>query len=179
MAARDVTPEHLRIVSEEASRLARRLPVGRGVDREDLESAGNEALARAIGDVEAGTDDEFCKRLRVVVRGRMVDEVRRLTHRGRNVLFSGMPEDDSGKRLAMRDRSADDPAAAAAAAEYDLPDPAEVALKAARLKMAVLDAITPTDVRDIVLAQVTKAKAGRAAAAKLVLGLIAGQPTPG
>lgn len=144
----------------------------------DLESAGNAAVAEAVRKFDQADDAEFVRLLRTCVRRRMIDEVKRLTHKGRG-MPTGLPQDADGSQIAIRDAAADDPADLAVAAEYDLPTPAEVAIKATKLKLAVLDAVTPGDVRDIVRAQVRKAKAGRATAAKLVLSLVAGADVTG
>jgi len=95
----------------------------------------------------------------------------------------GLPEFSDGSLVDIRDRASDDPSEVVAAEEevgaamvrYEsLPSPLEAAAKASALKTAVLAAISITDVKLIVEAQVRKAKEGDVAASRFVMQLIGG-----
>ena len=95
----------------------------------------------------------------------------------------GLPEFSDGSLVDIRDLASDDPSEVVAAEEevgaamvrYEsLPSPLEAAAKASALKTAVLAAISITDVKLIVEAQVRKAKEGDVAASRFVMQLIGG-----
>lgn len=183
MQTKEVRTEHLRIVAESAKAIYRKIPKGMGIDLMDLESAGNAALAEAIRKFSDLGEVHFENKMRIMVKNRMTDEIRRLSHRGKASAV-GLPEDEDGGAIAIRDGMADDPAAMCEAGEevdgvlarYErLPSPVEVAAKAASLKAAILDSVSAVDVREIIEMQVKKAKAGSLRSAQFVMGIVNGQ----
>lgn len=183
MQTREVTTQHLKIVSAAAAKYYRRLTPGCGVDLMDLESAGNEALAKMVSRYADQPDESFLRLINRGVMNAMINEVRRLTHKGKAGPV-GLPSDDDGIAYPVVDRSADDPADAAEAIEaadiavgmYEgLPGPLEVAAKARAMKAAIMSAITVPDVAEIVQMQVRKAKAGSLKAAQFVMGIVNAQ----
>lgn len=183
MAVREVRKEYLEMAAMEASRTYAKIPKGLGIDRDDLESAANAAIVVAIDKFPELDDDAFCARLRGVMRNKIKDEMRKLTGRGKMRTTVGLPEYDYGEVIDIHDLSSDDPAEVAEAVEeatavlvrYEsLPSPLEAAAKASALKAAILAAISVTDVKMIVEAQVREAKEGDGPAARFIMQLIGG-----
>lgn len=171
----EIKPNWLRIMRSEAVRMSRRQshPLLRA---DDLESVGNEAVCEVLKEYDPDADPvRFEATLRLCVRRRMLDEIRKVKgtrcEAGRTV---EMPTDDAGQLVPFEDRLAERPDERAAVREMaaSLPSPAEVRVKAALLRNAVLTAFTPQDVTDIMQAQARLAKAGDTRAARLCLQVI-------
>lgn len=182
---REIRETHLQAVRDVARRVYRTLPKNVGVDLMDLESAGNLALVEVVREPASGTvtDAYFVNKVRIRAKCRMIDEVRRITHRGKSHLVGSFPTcRETGELVPVQDRTADCPAALAEAretvalyvAQYDLPSPAAAAAKAAALLAAVQNAISVIDIQEIVRVQVERAKEGSLAAARFVLQLAGG-----
>jgi hypothetical protein len=165
-----------------AARKFPRLPPG--INVEDLESAGNDALVEA-----AARFDPACgvpwknfayKGLKLV----MQNVIREQRRRAASAL---QPVVDGQDLPPPRDPRAADPADAAAARELvgrprrrlsaqalgeALPSPAEVADQVTRLRAAMFGAVSERDVADVMQSVVAKAKGGNMGAAKLLVDLL-------
>lgn len=183
---RDVwAAEGVEIVKWQARRY-RNLPPGLNVD--DLESAGNEAIVEALTLYDSSAGHGFKPFCVGRVRGRMKDLIRAARRRAR----LGAPVGGEVE-IEHADRRADDPAANAGAREMvalnrdslvrvrqhlrdpleeALPPPDAVAERAAKLRSVLFEAITPESVRATMEAVLAKAQAGDIRAAKVVIDLI-------
>jgi hypothetical protein len=158
-----------------------------GVNRDDLESVGNEALmeARAYFDPDKYTWIEFVK---LTARSRMTDEINKAKQR-RSRTAPLEIETADGEFLPREDTRADRPDDRAAAREgmakgkpatlavtqvrAGLPTPDAVALKVAALREAMFSAVKTEDVTEVMGSLVEKAKAGDLKAMKLFLDYLA------
>lgn len=165
-----------------AARKFPRLPPG--INVEDLESAGHEALVEA-----AARFDPACgvpwknfayKGLKLVMQNAVRDQRRRAA-------AALQPVVDGEELPPPRDPRAADPGEAAAARELvrrprrslsarslgeALPDPAAVADQVTRLRAAMFGAVSEADVADVMQSVVAKAKGGNMGAAKLLVDLL-------
>lgn len=161
---------YMNVIREVAGRTIGRLRNGRGVTVSDLESVGGLALTRLMTERPTMPDDEFIRLLRTVSSQRMIDEIRRITHRGREPLVG--TSDKVLAEVVERERDEDETPVSVHTHDPGLPDPMVISAKAIRLRRVILDTITPGDVRDILLEQVKKAKAGSTPAAALILKMV-------
>lgn len=173
--------------------VAGRFTPPRGLNADDLESAGGEGLAvglRTFDPAHGATIRTHCTNK---IRHAVQDAIRGHTGRdghsdGRRRVYAAgrltREGDDGREEVVMADTRADDPADIAAARESvlaprkgrelggDLPAPAEVAARVASLRAAMFSAVNEADVADIMAGMVAKAKGGNVGAAKLVFDVL-------
>ena len=179
----DMREDALRCVRYLARRTARKRP---GLDPDELESAGGEAIVEAEGTWDPARAT-WLTHVKTVAGSRMTDALRAHSGRpGRRPAAARLPEDpETGEPLPLADRRQADPAALAAAREPlaapgrrvvsvsrlrgELPPPDVVADKVAALREAMFAAVTPADVGAVMAGVVEKARGGDLKAAKLLL----------
>ena len=172
-------------LNESVRLLARRFARKYGRDPGDCESVANEAFLDAIDSFDPDRGATPKGYVTDTVKRRLVDWLRQETgHRLKSAVRVGLlPRNrETGAAVPLADRSAADPADAAAAREAlaaGLPPPDAVAAKARALRAAVYAAVSEQDVAAVVGAVVAKAKRGNVGAAKFVLGLAGVGPGAG
>lgn len=167
----------LDLVPWQASRFPR-LPAG--ITRDDLESAGQEALVHAATAYDPQGEAGWRTYARVCVKQAMRAVVRHARTRRQVPLTIRTPD---GDELPRADPKAADPAQVAEARELvaprrrrdpfaDLPAPQAVAAQAVALRDAMYAAVSAEDVGDIMRAVVRKAKGGDLKATRLLLDTV-------
>ena len=158
-----------------------------GIDIDDLESVGGEALAKAAAEFDAGSGLEFKTFARYAAKRAMENFIKsaRTSHK-RVGHFPADPE--TGVQMVPADRAAATPDRLAegrelvpakkqyitvSRVEATSPDSAEVAHRVTEYQNALHAALTPADVGDVVKMVVGKAKGGSLRAAKMVIDLAA------
>jgi len=175
-----IRPVWLKVMRSEAEKAAAKC---RGMSRaavfgpEDFESVANEAMVEVLGQYDPDADPvRFTATLRLCVRRRITDYIRSELGRrvGGRADTRSMPAGDDGELIPLRDVRAADPAELAECRDLadGLPTPAEVRVKAIKLKAAVMNALSPEDMTEIIQAQAKKAKAGDTRAARLCLQVV-------
>lgn len=164
---------------------ARRFPrLPRGINVEDLESAGNEGLVNAAATWDPDHGTTWRPYARTCVRNAMRNAIR--SARRRPALSIELEADDGTLTLPADPRAAD-PAERASARELVCtagaemrthvkatgPDPAAVATRAVALREAMFGAIESADVAEVVRKVTERAKAGDLRAARLLFDLLA------
>ncbi len=174
--------EALPLVAWQARRFAK-LPAG--MDVEDLESVGNEAIVEEIAhyDPSCGLGFKACARTRI--RSRMVDAIRTAKRRAKGrVPLQSERADGTTTPLPADCRSCEPGEIAAARetltrrkvtpgrVEKSLPSPQVVAAKVVELRHAMFDGVSAEDVREVMASLVAKAK-DDLKATRLLLELLA------
>lgn len=173
------------LLNEAVGVAAKRFARKHGRDPGDCESVANEAFLDAIDSFDPDRGMTPKGYVLSTVNRRLVDWLRQETgYRLKSAVRVGLlPRDrETGAAPPPPDRSAADPADAAAAREAlaaGLPPPDAVAAKARALRAAVYAAVSERDVAAVVGAVVAKAKRGNVGAAKFVLGLAGVGPGAG
>ncbi len=183
-ATRDeLAEEGLRLVRYQACQY-RDLPPG--LNRDDLESAGNEAVVEALHMYDPACGVSFTTFAKTTIRSRMLDAIRARTRRTkREVSLQRMNADGESVPLPA-DPKAADPADTAAARERSrvrvrttvkdlvksLPSPDDVARRVIDLRAAMFAAVKPEDVAEVMYAVVSKAQNGDLKAAQMLINLL-------
>ena len=176
----DLVNQAMHLVAWQARRF-RRLPPG--INIEDLESAGGEALIEAANCYDP-TMGPWLIRAQSYVRNRMRDTIRAAR---RHMHLQLQPEIDGEALPPPADTKASDPSELASVREAvfgrnscrvdrlkaAMPTPAEVAGQVARLRCAMFQAVSEADIAETMQAMVAKAKGGDVRAARLLTELLA------
>lgn len=180
--ARDALIEQAMPLVPIAARKFPRLPPG--INAEDLESAGNEALLEAAARYDPACGVPWKNFAYTGLKRAMQNAVRA---QRRHPTAALQPVHDGEELPPPRDPRAADPGEAAAARELVrrprqrlsarslgevLPSPAAVADQVTRLRAAMFGAVSEADVADVMQSVVAKAKGGNMGAAKLLVDLL-------
>lgn len=171
-----------------AEHLARRLPSG--INRDDLESAGNLAVTQAMRTFDPALGFEFLNYAARAARNAMANEMARQRQRNRNrepMEIRGS-DDPEGRALVRVDPKAGDPAEIAEVREMvrkrkrrslvltqvraGSPEVAEIAAKAQQLRAAAFAAVGEQDMADVMKMIVANAKSGHVGSARLLLDYV-------
>lgn len=155
----------------------------RHVDRDELESAGGQAIVEAMAHFDPGHGTPWRSFAYTFIRNAMRSAIRRAASRREVGLC---PVNSDGEEAAPpRDPRSADPADVAAAMEAvrpresirrmrdAMPDPGEVAEQVTRLRAAMFGAVSEQAVQGVMAAVVAKAQGGDLKAAKLLIDLLA------
>lgn len=186
-------PAGLAVIRDESLALSGRIP--RGIDRDDLDSAGAEGLVAGLGTYNPAAGASPETHCRNKVRYAMLDCIRRETGKAgrfngravmaRRVSLAGFDRGEDTEGVIVADGRQAGPADIAAAREQfsaprprrdlapDLPTPGEVANRVTELRAAMFGAIDPAAVADVMTAMLDKAKGGNLAATKMLIDLLA------
>lgn len=169
-----------------------------GIDVEELESLGNELIVDALATFPHAEAKGITwnQHVRTTLRSGMLTAIRkargsrRKTKHGRTSMHN-----EEGEQIPLTDQKADDPSEVAEAVEEvnttlakrvvtakelekSLPLPAAVAAKSQILQAAVVAAIQPADVKDVIESMIEKATNDKdVKAAAFVIGLVNRSPT--
>jgi RNA polymerase sigma factor (sigma-70 family) len=178
------------VMQRQASRLtARGLPSG--LNEDDLLSAGNEALDRAVREFDPELGVPFLFYAARCMRCAMLVAIRNQARRTRKQVALEVTNQNGETALLRPDPKAVDPALEVEAREKLVPRQkrstvvltevravtpaaAEVGQMVQRLRLAMFDGISEKDVADVMRGLVERAKSGNIQAARLLLDHIAG-----
>lgn len=163
----------------------RNLPAG--ISRDDLESAGNEAVVEALMMYDPACGVSFKTCCRTTIRSRMIDAIRAATRYSKNRVGLEPVASNGEKAPLPADPKAEDPALVVESRERcrrvrtkttvrdlerALPAPDEVAQRVIDLRAAMFDAVKPEDIREVMSAVVSQAQNGNLKAAQMLISLL-------